>query len=280
MKEQFQHTLLSSFSLWFDNYLLRKGEAYTNQTGSFFNYQDSRVPSGYNVFGSSYKQFVTDSSITGANIADGIYVDGVWRDRSNDVIIDYENGRVLSTGISPSSEVTGSFAYKDFNIYFTNETEEDLIIERQHKFSKKFPVEEKAIEPYDQTIPAIFINTETFKNEPFAFGGLDKTYSKVSCVVMADNTYHLDGVLSIFADSRNEVFAKIPFAEHPINEWGDIKLPPFNYSSLQSNYRDSLFFIENIIATKISDRIRENLPKNTYIGFLDFDIYTHREPRH
>ena len=33
MKEQFQHKLTTSFFLWFDNFLLTKGEAFSNKTG-------------------------------------------------------------------------------------------------------------------------------------------------------------------------------------------------------------------------------------------------------
>ena len=35
MKPQFQHTLVTSFYLWFDNYLQKNGEAYKNKTGIF-----------------------------------------------------------------------------------------------------------------------------------------------------------------------------------------------------------------------------------------------------
>ncbi len=64
MIPQFQHKLSSSFLLWFDNYLLTKGQAYTNTTGRFYYYQDERVPNTYKVFGSPYKQWVSDYSIT------------------------------------------------------------------------------------------------------------------------------------------------------------------------------------------------------------------------
>jgi hypothetical protein len=39
MKEQFVHTLTNSFMLWFDHFLLEKGEAYSNQTGTFYHTQ-------------------------------------------------------------------------------------------------------------------------------------------------------------------------------------------------------------------------------------------------
>ena len=76
MKAQFQHNLTSSFFMWFDNFLLTKGEAYTNKTGEFFYYDDTLIDSDYTVFGSPYKQWVSDSSIDGATVPTGVYVNG------------------------------------------------------------------------------------------------------------------------------------------------------------------------------------------------------------
>jgi hypothetical protein len=60
MKPQYQHDLMTSFMLWFDNHLLNKGEAYSNQTGQLYYFNDSRLPDGYKAYASSYKQWVTD----------------------------------------------------------------------------------------------------------------------------------------------------------------------------------------------------------------------------
>jgi hypothetical protein len=279
MKEQFQHSLMTSFKLWFDNYLLKKGEAFYNTTGTFFNYTDSRRPQEYKVFGSPYKQFVADSSISGANVCSGVYVNNVWTDNGDGLIIDHKEGRVFSSGLAATDSVTGSFSVKDFNIYYVNETEEDLIIERKYKPTSSFPSSNTRIDPYDFTIPAIFINTQTAMNDPFAFGGEDKTKTTVKAVIVSDDAYKLDGVLSIFADSRNEVFSILPFSADPFDEWGDIKSPPYDYDALVSATGNGLFYIDNVFASKLSDRSKKVLQSNLLVGFLDFDIYTHRFPR-
>ena len=51
------------------------------------------------------------------------------------------------------------------------------------------------IAPYKQVVPAIFVNQNWSENEPFAFGGEDKTTTSIRCVVFAENTYQLDGAL-------------------------------------------------------------------------------------
>ena len=90
MIEQFQHRATTSFLLWFDNFLLRKGEAFSNQTGKFFNYADDRLDSRYKPYGSAYKQWVTDSSVNGVTnpvIPTSFNGSG----RSDDIIFDFEN---------------------------------------------------------------------------------------------------------------------------------------------------------------------------------------------
>ena len=157
MKEQFYHTATNSFLLWFDNFLLTKGEAFTNKTGRFYNYADPRLGGGYSVFGSPYKQWVNDSSISGATIPSGVYVNGSFVPRSSNLKIDFRNGRVLTKNISSSSSLTGSFAVKDFNVYYTNETEDDLLINQKFQSNPRvYSPNESYISPYDAAVPAIF----------------------------------------------------------------------------------------------------------------------------
>ena len=85
MIEQFQHKLTTSFILWFDNFLLKKGEAYSNTTGEFFYYADPRLDATYIAYGSPYKQWVTDSSIAGATIPTGVSIDGSFSGRNDGV---------------------------------------------------------------------------------------------------------------------------------------------------------------------------------------------------
>ena len=122
MKEQFQHKLTTSFFLWFDNFLLKHGEAYSNKTGQFYYYEDSRLDSDYRAYGSPYKQWVTDSSITGANIPTGVHFGNEASGRSDGIVFDFDNGRVLVEGSVTGSTITGEFAVKDFSVYITNDT--------------------------------------------------------------------------------------------------------------------------------------------------------------
>lgn len=283
MKHQYQHNVTTSFATWLDHHLLEKGEAYQNQTGVLNYYSDARFPSSYRCFGSLYKQWVFDSSITGAIVPSGVYVNGVFKTRNNGLIIDYINGRVLSTGtgIPTGASVTGSFAVKDYNIYLTNENEEDLIIENNNlSANKKFPWTGKYVQPYDQAIPAIYLITEGFHNTPFAMGGEDESRSHFKAVVFSDSTYSLDGVLSIFADTSQKVFKLQDFSSYPINEYGDVKSYPYLYDDYYDNPNPQAeMFIDHVIVSKLKDsRSRTQNPKS-YVGFIDFEIIKYRYPR-
>lgn len=291
MKPQYQHDLMTSFLLWFDNHLLQKGEAYTNKTGQLYQMDDSRLPSDYRRYSSPYKQWVSDSSITGASnpiIPTTVAISGsspVSRVAGN-YGFDFENGGIIYTGagvgIGTGAVLTGAFAVKDFNVYLTNKTEEDLIIETKHIQNSRYTNEEPAtgIKPYDQAVPAVFINSEIMKNEGFAFGGEDMTTNTIKAVILAENEYQLDGVLSIFADTRYKTIEKIPFTGHPVTEYGDIKNGTYSYRDLSNTYKSANpYYIQDVTVSKFSNRSQEAIPGDILVGFIDFDVSLARFPR-
>ena len=279
MIAQYQHKVMTSFLLWFDNHLLTKGEAFSNKTGTLHYFDDSRLPDSYKSYSSPYKQWVTDSSISQANIPSSFMGSG----RSDNIIFDFENGRIIETGgaFGTSETITGTFAVKDFNIYLTNETEEDLILESKFVQNSRYGDSESGIKPYDQAVPAIFINSETIQNVPFAFGGEDQTRMSIKAVVLAEDAYGLDGVLSIFADTRHKNINLIPFSGHPITEYGDLKDCSFNYTTLANTYTNTEepLYIEDVVVSKLSDKAQKQSIGDLKVGFIDFDIYQHRYPR-
>ena len=278
MIEQFQHKLTTSLMLWFDNFLLTKGEAFTNKTGSLYYYEDPHLDSSFKAYGSPYKQWVTDSSVSNANIPDGVFVGGSLSGGGAGVKLDFENGRALLNTSSESLNVTGSFAVKDFNIYYTNETEDDLIIEKKYTVNSRLPgASQNAISPYDQVVPAIFLSNESMVNKPFALGGMEETTVRASAVVLAEDSYQLDGVLSIFADSHNEAFNQIPMSGHPMNEFADLKKGNYSYTDVAGTYDSQRpFYVENVTTSKLADKARKSLANDLFVGFIDFDIQTHR----
>jgi hypothetical protein len=281
MKPQYQHELMTRFMIWFDNHLLNKGEAYSNQTGQLYYFNDSRLPTGYKAYASSYKQWVTDSSITGSENPI-IPTSFMGSGRADNIIFDFENGRIIETGNSfgTSEVITGTFAVKDFNIYLTNDAEEDLILENKFQLNSRYIQTPSGVEPYDQVTPAIFLSSETMRNEPFAFGGEDLTYNNVKAVVLAENNYQLDGVLSIFADTARKTIVKIPFTGHPATEYGDLKNGSYDYTTVSSSYNsNNPYYIDDVTVSKFSERAQQQVPGEIKVGFMDFEVSTSRFPR-
>ena len=290
MKPQYQHEVLTSFMLWFDNHLLQKGEAYTNKTGRLYEIEDSRLPAGFKRYASPYKQWVTDSSITGET--DPIIPTEIGISGSSPVSrigglydFDFENGGLIYTGdgingIGVDAILTGTFAVKDFNVYVSDETEEDLILESKFILNSRYNDSETGIKPYDKVIPAVFVNTEGVQNVPYAFGGEDETRTSIKAVVLAENNYQLDGVLSIFADSTKSNITPIPFTGHPGTEYGDLKDEEYYYTGLIEGYKNNIpYYIEDVVVSKLSEREKPQQLGDVKVGFIDFDLRQARFPR-
>ena len=272
MKPQFQHKLATSYFLWFENFFFKKSEAYSIETGKLTYYADERLPSGYKAFGTQYKQIVYDRSLPNTNIPSGLYVNSVFVPFGiNDNIFDFENGRFISSGIASGANVTGTFTPKQINIYYTNDTEENIVINVQEKINQSVSnIHTDYYKPYEQKIPAIYISNDTMKNQPLAFGGLNETITKSKAIVIANNSYELDCVLSIFGDSYNEMIPLVDFDTHPLNEYGALK-SGYSYEQMSKLYPKEIF-VKDVIVSKMSDKLKQNLLKDLYIGFIDFDL--------
>jgi len=284
MKPVFQHELLSSFYLWFDSYLLRKGEAYETFTTNFYHYSDERITDKV-VFGSPYKQFVYDDSANGAVVIESLSGDGTEITKgTSGMMVDYENGRVLfDSDFATGTNISGRYSVKNFNTYISNQNEEQLILEGKYETNSRYTRSLTYVAPYAQVTPAAFLTIENVNNQPFALGGEDNTITTAKAVVFAENVYELDGILSVFADSNKSCFANIPFTGAPLNEYGDIKSDHYpngySYTGLANDYKDDIFMIDNTTVSKFSDRARRVLEPSLYVGFIDFEIHKYRFPR-
>lgn len=285
MKPTFAHDVINSFFLWHDNFVMTKGEAYKTYTTKLYNYSDDRLGGNKVVYGSPFKQWVYDKNITGATIPTGFLVNGITVPTgTSGMKIDFENGRIIfNSGVSTNLNITGTYSVKELNSYITDQPEDDLIIENKYIVNSRFTSTETAISPYNPVTPAVFASIESTHNSPFAFGGEDETLSRIKIVVFCENLYQLDGYLSIFADSFNEIMPLIPMTQHPLGEFNEIKtgLYPtgYDYQSLKSTYGNNTLFISHASTAKIKDSVLKELNPTLHIGFIDFEIKNFRYPR-
>tara|TARA_R100000315_G_C5231262_1_gene142278 strand:- start:929 stop:1795 length:867 start_codon:yes stop_codon:yes gene_type:complete len=286
MKPQFDNQVMSSFLLWFDYTLLSKGEAFQNTTGQFYSVSDDYY--GYYTYASSYSQFVSDASITGATIPTGLYAGNtlvnVGEGGNNGLYaIDYGNGRSYWSG-SQSSDVTGSFAIKDFNVYLTSRTEDEILFQTQYTNRNKISsVVPTGLEPDTRTYPVVYLKPDGSSNEPLALGGMDDTRLNVRAIVIADSQFDIDAIGSLFRDQRQQNIALLEPSEMPFNQFGYYRNDQYNYTGIANGKGpDGRIFIEDIDISRF-DRVLENEVRkfnpNVYSTLIDFELSKFRFPR-
>lgn len=289
MNVGFDHELLSSFYLWVDDRLNYFGEATMPSINHTFEYVDSpNIPTNYDAYYSPYRQLVWASDKNLVN--NFVEIGGVQKfDKTDDLFIDYNNGRVLikhathDPARNKNLVIKGDFAYKTVNVYITDETEENVILNNDFIISpinQTFLQQNGGFSDKIYTVPAIFLTLENSQNEPFAFGGLDNTKSNIRAVVIADSNYTLDGVLSLFRDSARSCFSLINYTDFPFGEFNHVKSHPYKYDTLSSSSSKNCF-IESSRVSKITDRAAERITstKDFKVGFIDFEISKPRNPR-
>ena len=287
MKPQFDSQVLSSFLLWFDNKLLTKGEAYQNTTGQFYSVLDDYY--GYNAYASSYSQIVADASIAGAIIPTGLYAgntlvnvgeggsDGLYS-------IDYNNGRSYWSG-AQSSDVTGSFAIKDFNVFLTNRTEDEILFQTQYTNRNQISdVVPTGLQSDTKTYPVVYLKNAGGRNEPFAFGGQDNTIVYTRAIVVADSQYEVDAIGSIFRDTQKEYIPLLTEAEQPFNALGGYRdNVQYNYTGVTDCKDESQkAFLDEVNISRFDRSLENEVRKfnpNVYSSIIDFEISKVRFPR-
>jgi len=285
---QFENKLVSSFILYIDNQVLKKGQAYTVQAVNFNKVDDSFQVNGvdYYSFNSPFDQLVSDISIPSGGFS-GISINGQNLDLgvSGFYGINYDGGQIYFTGTQYSgSTVAASGCIKDFNVYLNNYTEEELLFETRFELRAKATDQvinsSSALSSKYISYPAIFIRMESAKGEDFAFGGLDKMISNFRCLVLAENTFALDAVCSILKDLRKTEFNIIDPATLPFSNFGAITGSGYNYDTQVATQPDKSL-IWDISVSKISfsdSKIKLTNPQ-VCSAIVDFEVYSFRNPR-
>jgi len=288
MKPQFDNQIMSSMLLWFDNKLLTKGEAFQNTTGQFYSVLDDYY--GYNTYASSYSQIVSDASIAGATIATELYLGCAPWSPSNTpgasplIAIDYNNGRSYWDA-AYASDITGSFAIKDFNVFLTNQTEDEILFQSQYTNRNQITgLVPTGLEPDTKTYPVVYLKNDGSYNVPFAFGGQDNTIMNIRAIVVADSQFEVDAIGSIFRDEKMTNIALFEETDMPFNSFGGYRdNVQYNYTGITSTKNDSQkLFLEDVNVSRF-DKVLENEVRkfnpNVYSTIIDFEINKIRFPR-
>ena len=286
MKVQFNNIVMSSMLLWFDNKLLSKGEAFVNFSSNFYPVESQYF--GFYTYGAPYKQMVVDSSISGASIISGIYINNVFSKIGENSLtgINSSQGHLYFTSQinNPTTSLSGNYAVKDFNIFLTSETEEDLLFETQFQLNPKTSQNPTGLPLNAETYPVVYLKYQGGDNEPLAFGGLDKTNINVRAIILSDSIFKLDALTSIFRDTVRTYVPLIYENEMPFNILGSTNNGSFNYNNLTANklQNNDYLYIDNVYVSKIDNRFINSYNKlnpNVFTAFIDFELSKNRYPR-
>ena len=281
MKAAYITNLMSSFYLWIDHEILSKGEAFINYSGRLYNSPDPNFPTN-SVYSAPFRQWVYDSSIPNANIPSGVFINGNYLARAGSGLnIDFNKGRIiLNSGIN-SNNITVNYSFKEYNVYYTDEKEEKLLFEKAYNITPKVTQITGGLGYLDTPYPCIFIKHRMGENIPFAFGGEDSTRTMARCIILASNSFSLDGLISILSDSARKVFPLLNPEDFPFNYYGDFKSGNnFNYINLCKNQPpSSLVYIDKVTVSKLDEIDNAKINKKCVAALVDFELSDVRKPR-
>lgn len=246
MKITYDNKFTLSFFLWLDNLILSKGEGFVNiNNQELITSNDPRIGSQYRIYSSPQTQWVTDSSVSNVNIPNSVEVNGGSLSRSDGIIFDFINGRVLSPNALQNPEV--SFAKKSFNLYIANQYEANLLLEKQFNGENVFfPKSGSRVNQY--IAPCILISAGNTENTGFALGGTRKTDFTIEIMAISDTREFLESLGSVLRDSSETTFPMVAFEDAPFDRFGDLKNGEYSYADLKNKYKNfgSQIFVDKV----------------------------------
>lgn len=278
MKANFQNVLTSSFLLYIDHTILKRGEGYKNVSSKF--YPVSGVYNNYYTYAAPYKQIVSDQTIDGANQLTGVYLDNsfIVPGQSGLVAINHYDGQVVFSSSKNSYAISGNYAIKDFNVYLTDKSEEYLLFSTKMEPKNRKPQVFTGLAVNEITYPAIFLRLVNSQNEPFAFGGTDMTNCYFRALVMSNSMYNLDAVCGVLRDSAHNFFRTVNNNDLQLNAMSSYTGIAYNYTGIATG--DNVY-ISSVAVSQVktsSSPEFKNLNPDVIAAFVDFDLEVVRAP--
>lgn len=277
MRPQYSHDVVTSVVLWMDNLFCGTGQAYVNVTGSL--YLEPVTGGRNNVYASPYKGWVFDSCVAGAAVPSGFYnSSGQFLTRASGLVIDHINGRV-STPQNWGPTLSGVYARKEINIYYSSDEETTYVLEQVYRENKNIAYTLTGLRGQPLAAPLAMITNARGHNDPFALGGMDNSKNSVRAFVIADSNYLQEGVNSLLQDSAHLTIPFVPMSAAPITASGDLKAPPWSYCSgiFDTFGCANGLYIEGVYNYKISDKA--NKATTFFLSAVDIDLSKPRFPR-
>lgn len=278
MKINFQNILTSSFLLFLDNLILKKGEAHSPVSSNF--YPISGVYDGYYTYAAPYKQIVNDVSISGIQQLSGVYLNNTFivPGQSGLVAINHQDGQVIFNSNKNAYTISGNYSIKDFNVYLTDKSEETILFTTKIENKNRKPQTLRGLESDEITYPAVFVRFDNSMNDPFAFGGTDMTKVELRTIIMANSMFSLDAVCGILRDSAHDFFFLVKNSDLNMNAMSAYTGSSYNYSGVSTGEAIYVADVGILRLKAISSADFVNLNPKVFSAFADFQLESIRNP--
>lgn len=286
MRITYENLLSCSFFAWINNRVQNDGGGYINYSSQFFPINPNF--NGYYSYSAPFSQFISDSSVSGATVMTGIYLNKVLisTGQSGFVGIDYERANVyFNQKLPANSIVSGNYSIKELNCLIPTFYDLDVLFETKLNLRPKYFKPVTGLNNNELSYPAIFIKAESSPDStPFAFGGTVETRTVFNAYVFADSQFQLDSVMSLMKDSKYKYIPLLNANEQPYNNLGGLKNGQlYNYTGLVGNRisMGSGALIESVEITDWSRRggIGGDITKLTTEAFFSLATFTLWYPR-
>ena len=235
MLPQIDNRIISSFLLFLDYQVQQQGLSYTNSSGLF--YPALSDVAGLYAYTCPYKQLCNDTSISGATIMSGVYLNGSYTNigQNHLVSINHYNGAVyFSQPLLPSVIISGNFAIKDFSVYLSDQPDYKVLFDSKYvpnpKYGDDIPISGVPLEA--KTAPAIILVIKDQEQRALAFAGIDDNTIRIRAVAVCENLYQKVAVCNILKNFRLKGLPIPATGALPFDYLG-------NYTGLNYNYTGS-----------------------------------------
>jgi hypothetical protein len=272
MQIQFDNKLISSFMLYLDRALLVSGSAFSNSSGRL--YRATGNINGLNIYSTPFKQLVYDTSVTGASIMSGVYVNGVFSMPGQNGLhsINIDEGQSYFT--TTPTGVSGVYAVKDFSFYLTDKPEEEILFEAKYSLRGEVPQTPTGLWQDAQTFPVIYIKSLRGENTPFCLGGIDNNENTYRAIILGDSQFITDAVCSIFKNLARKKFKVIEPATMPFNAYGGLTGVNFNYTGLAAAATQESLIWKARVSSLLNSRQLNQINPGVFPAFVDFETWS------
>lgn len=262
---------ISSFLLFLDHVVQSHGEAFVNYSGALYSIVSPYY--GLYAYATPFKQLCNDSSIAGATIMTGVYINNVYVNVGTSGLkyINHTEGVVYFTGALPTNtSVSGRYAFKEFNTQITDQWDMKLLFETKYVSNTKYNQALSGLPADTKTAPAIFLRFKAGENKPFSFGGLDDNSLKIRAVIIADNEFQKIGICNIFKNLNLSGFGIVNST--PFDYRGNYTGNDYNYNnlSISSTYQP---FVRECRSYEIP-QLGQYSDVARSMAIVDFEIFT------